>query len=210
MSALIDAIEAGGMSPVPGGGTLADYAAALDAATPPGNAPDYTVADYTGALQNLLPKGRAWPRDPDAVQTAVVGALATSFQRVNVGANELIADAFPASSEYLLAEWQQTLGLPAEGTSLAPTVVGQQAQVIAALSAVGGASVAYFIGVAATFGVAISITQYRPTYVNDYCNVPIRGIGWAFSWLVTGASGNVALQAVISRYAPAHTVVVFA
>lgn len=210
MSALIAAIEAGGMSPVPGGGTLADYAAALDAATPPGNAPAYSVADYTGALQKLLPTGRAWPRDPDAVQTAVVGALAHSFQRVSADANALIADAFPASSQYLLTEWQETLGLPIRGTVLAPTLVAQQAQVIAALSSAGGASVAYFIGLAAMFGVSISIAQYRPTYVTDDCTVPIRGIGWAYSWLVTGASGNAALQAVISRYAPAHTTVVFA
>lgn len=210
MSALIEAIEAGGMSPVPGGGSLADYAAALAAMTPPGNAPEYTVADYAGALRNLLPTGRAWPRDPDSTQTAVVEALAASFQRVSANANDLIEDAFPASSEYLLAEWQSTLGLPADGTALAPTLAGQQAQVIAALSSVGGASIAYFVGVAAAFGVSIGITQYRPAFTTDDCTVPIRGNAWAFSWLVTEASGNAALQAVISRFAPAHTHVVFA
>jgi uncharacterized protein YmfQ (DUF2313 family) len=173
-------------------------------------APAFSVADFTAAMQALMPRGRVWPRGPSATQTAVAQALAAIYQRSTARANELLVDAFPATAVELLPEWISALGVPGPYGTLAPTTAGQQAQVVAALTALGGQSKAYFIALAAAMGVAITITETRPWRVNDPVNQPCRGNAWGFFWHVSYVGGtNAALESLIKLYAPAHTVVAF-
>ena len=72
----------------------------------------YSVADYTSALQGLLPTGLVWPRKSDGVQSAVVRALAQSYQQSDDSAIELLEGAFPATATIMLTDWENTLGLP--------------------------------------------------------------------------------------------------
>lgn len=173
------------------------------------SAPAYSVADYTAALQALMPRGLAWPRDPDATQTQVLAALSAIYARTNARANALLVDAFPATSVELLGEWESALGVPGPLGTLDPTIPGQQAQVVAALVGLGGASVAYFIALCAGLGVTVTITQYTRYTVAKPCGTPIAGDNWAHTWLVTGAAGHAALEALVTQYSPAHTIVVF-
>jgi len=77
-------------------------------------AADLTSADYQAALQALLPHGRVWPREPDAVQSRVAAGLAQTAARLHARANYLLRDAFPVAPLELLPEWEATLGLPDE------------------------------------------------------------------------------------------------
>lgn len=173
-------------------------------------APAYSVADYTAAIQALLPRGRVWPRDPDATLTQVAAALAAIYQRSNARANYLLVDAFPATAVELLPEWESTLGVPGPYGVLAGTVAGQQTQVVAALKAVGSQSRAYFIGLIASFGRTATITDYTRYTVRRPVNAPIYGDNWAHSWLVTiTGSSYPQLEALVTLYAPAHTIVAF-
>jgi uncharacterized protein YmfQ (DUF2313 family) len=174
------------------------------------SAPAHTVADYTAAMQALMPRGLAWPRDPDATQTLVLAALAAVYQRTNARANQLLVDAFPATAVELLPEWLSALGVPVPGTTLAPTVPGQQAQVVSALTSVGGASIAYFVALCLGVGVHVTVTQYTNFTVRKPCNLPINGDNWSHTWLVTVTGApNPGLEALVTQYSPAHTVVVF-
>lgn len=174
-------------------------------------APLFAVNDYVSALQALMPRGLAWPRDASATQTALLAGLAPSFQRVNADANQLLVDAFPATVDDLIAEWNATLGLPGltgyTGTDL-PT---QQQQVVAALTDSGGQSAAYFIDLAARLDLPIAISGYRPYHVNEAVNLPMYGQPWAHAWLVTVLSADdcSALVQLFNLYKPAHTVVIF-
>lgn len=170
----------------------------------------YTADDYLRALQALLPRGHAWPRDPDATQTQVLRALAQVYGRSTVRALALLIDAFPATAVELLPEWLSALGVPVPGTVLDTTTAGRQAQVVAALTSVGGASAAYFIALCAGLGRTVTITQYTPFTVRKPCNLPAAGDNWAHTWLVTIPGIPLpALEALVTRYSPAHTVVVF-
>jgi uncharacterized protein YmfQ (DUF2313 family) len=173
-------------------------------------APAFSIADFTAAIQALMPRGRAWPRGPSATQTKVAQALAAIYQRGTARANYLLADAFPATAVELLPEWIAALGVPGPYGTLSGTTAGQQAQVVAAMTALGGQSKAYFIALAAAMGIAITITESRPWRVNDPINLPCRGDAWAFYWHITYAGGaNAALEALIKLRAPAHTIVAF-
>ncbi|MFZ8595599.1 putative phage tail protein, partial [Klebsiella quasipneumoniae subsp. similipneumoniae] len=72
----------------------------------------FSTDDYLKALQALIPSGRAWTRDKNAVQTAVLRALARSFQRSDNDAQSLLSGAFPKTATIMLTDWENTLGLP--------------------------------------------------------------------------------------------------
>lgn len=173
-------------------------------------APLYSTADYTAAVQALLPRGRVWPRDPDATMTRVARAIAAGFSRSNARANYLLQDAFPATAVELLPEWISALGVPGPFGTLAPTTEGQQAQVVAALSNVGGQSAEYFIQLLASYGRVATITNFTRYTVRKPVNAPIAGDAWAHSWLVDIAGAPDAnLEALVRLHAPAHTIVAF-
>ena len=174
-------------------------------------APLFTTADYVRAMQALLPRGPAWPRDVDATLTQVLAGLAGVYAYTNERANNLLVVAFPATVDDMLPEWNATLGLPGltgySGTDL-PT---QQAQVVAALTDSGGQSPAYFIELAAAFGLTITINGYRPYRVRDSVRTPITGPAWAHAWRVFGVyEGDYQPLVILFRlYKPAHTVLIF-
>ncbi|QAU25393.1 DUF2313 domain-containing protein [Dyella sp. M7H15-1] len=90
------------------------------------SAPTFSRADFQSALWALMPRGRAWNRDPGSVQDQVLAAFALSFERTATAALELIADAFPATAIDMIPEWQASLGLPDPCTGPAPTMVQQR------------------------------------------------------------------------------------
>lgn len=194
------------------------------------SAPNYTAADYLTALQALMPRGRLWPKDADAVQTQALSGLTPIYARNNARASNLLIDAFPASTEELLPEWELTLGLPDVCAGLAPTVQLRRAQVLARFAATGGQSVQYFIQMAANLGYAITITQFAPfRFGQSTFGTPMYGPDWAFAWQVNAPSfsinyfkfgtdtfgeplaywSNNVLQCELQKYAPAHTQIIF-
>lgn len=146
----------------------------------------YSEADYEAALQQLLPVGRAWPRDPDSVQLKVIAGLAPAYVRLDARAQALLVDAFPATTLELLPEWEASLGLPDPCEGPDQTVDQRRLQVVSRLINAGGQSVAYFLGVLARLGYAdASITQYQPFRADvDHADRPLYSSEWAFNWTI--------------------------
>ena len=175
------------------------------------SAPQFSVNDYVSAMQALYPRGLVWPRDPSATLTAALQGLAPVYYRTNASAVALLIVAFPATVDDLLPEWNETLGLPGifgyTGTDL-PT---QQAQVVSALTDSGGQSEAYFVALAASLGLTITINGFRATRVNDPVTWPLYGPAWASVWRVKATldADYSVLQAIFPKYAPAHTIILW-
>lgn len=191
-------------------------------------APNYTAADYLRALQNLLPRGRVWPRDPDATQTQTLAGFTPSCAQLNSRANNLLVDVFPGTTYELLPEWESTLGLPDPCAGIAPTIQLRRAQVVARLTATGGQSIPYFTAIAAVLGYEITITQFVPSRFGKRFGTLFGGTDWAFAWQVNAPTftitriqfggsfgtpfaewGNNVLQCELQAYAPAHTILNF-
>lgn len=194
------------------------------------SAPQYSAADFLQALQALMPRGRAWPRDSDAVQTQVLAGLTEVYERQTNRSNQLLVDAFPVSAYELLPEWEETLGLPDPCSGPAPTVAARRAQVVARLTAQGGQSVAYFIAFALALGYVITITEYSPARAGTLvAGAPLCGTDWAHAWKVTSPTftihhaqagsmaageplaywGDAVLTCEFSEIKPAHSVLFF-
>ncbi|TCK39639.1 uncharacterized protein YmfQ (DUF2313 family) [Paraburkholderia sp. BL8N3] len=193
-------------------------------------APVLTAANFLSAIQSLLPRGRVWPRDQDAVQTQALTGLAPTYERNTSRANYLLVDAFPATTYELLPEWEATLGLPDPCAGASPTVAARRAQVVARFANSGGQSAAYFMQFAVNLGYDVSIENFGPARASQArCGDPDYGEEWGFAWAVvlplntivyarasqttTGEPlaswGNDVLQCEFESIKPAHSVILF-
>ena len=189
------------------------------------SAPAYLVPDYVAAFQALMPRGRAWPRDPGTAQIAVLTGLAKSFETSNAAANALQIQAFPATAVAMLPEWESALGLPGIYGVAPSTTAGRQGAVVAALVDGGGQSKPYFIAFAATLGFTITITEFVAYNVSKPVNTPINSDQWAHTWQVNAAVayaqnytptvdivqatpnyGSPLLESVLAQFKPAQTI----
>ena len=118
---------------------------------------------YLSQLQALLPSGLAWPRRPGAILTKLLAAFADGFARVDARAWALLDESDPRTTFELLDGWERVCSLPdACSAGLATTLQERRANVVAKLTATGGASKAYFIALAESMGYTIEIDEFRP------------------------------------------------
>ncbi|UPG89260.1 DUF2313 domain-containing protein [Luteibacter aegosomaticola] len=192
--------------------------------------PVYSADDFTAALSGLLPRGRVWPRDPDAVVMKTVACLSPTYERSSLAATNLLVTAFPATATDLIPEWQETLGLPDPCAGTAPTIVQQRHQIVARLTDSGGQSAAYFIHLAAALGYQVTVTNDAPFRCGQSrAGHHVGSTEWFFVWaihapLVTtilflaGQStageplvtfGNAVLECELGERTPAHTILKF-
>jgi uncharacterized protein YmfQ (DUF2313 family) len=121
---------------------------------------------------------------------AALGALAPTYSRSAAAATQVLIDANPTTTQNLLAEWEESLGLPDHCTPLNPSLQQRQAAVRAKFGARGALNLSYFIGLAASLGYTITITEFRPFCAGRPCGTPDYGPAWAFAWQVNAPQVN--------------------
>lgn len=190
-----------------------------------------TSTDYLAQLQALLPPGPAWSKDADAPLTRLLTGLSQELARVDGRALQLVEEADPRTVAELFADWERVAGLP-DACAVAfggdQTVAQRRAALVGRLATLGGQSAAYYVGLAAALGYAITVTEFKLHTVQCTVNAPLYNGKWAFAWQVNaalntvrkfdtnslvneplGVWGNALLECVIKRLAPAHTIVLF-
>lgn len=193
-------------------------------------APNYQASDFLSALQSLMPRGLAWPKDAAAVMAKSMSGLAPTWARHTLQNNNLLIDAFPSTTFQLLPEWEATLGLPDPCAGESPTIQQRRAQVVARFTNGGGQSITYFVSFAASLGYEVTTQEFAPARAGQTrCGTPDYGLDWAFAWAIelplttvtyarSGLSvageplaswGNAVLQCEMARISPAHTVLLF-
>lgn len=193
--------------------------------------PLFSETDYLILLQNLLPEGPAFPRDPSSVQTALLSALAQAQSDNQAIEANLLIDAFPSTTVQLLPEWEESLGLPDPCLGDNPTLQQRQNSVVTRIIAAGGQSIPYLESVCASLGYpGITFTEFTPYTVGMPVGGPIYGTAWAYAlqinnyefpveYFLVGRDtageplatwGNSVLVCELRRVAPAHVVLIFA
>ncbi|SMF77486.1 Uncharacterized protein YmfQ in lambdoid prophage, DUF2313 family [Tistlia consotensis] len=120
-------------------------------------------AAYLAQLQALLPPGDAWPRDPEAVLTRLLGSgLAGELARIDQRAWDLVVEADPRVTYDLLTDWERVVGEPDSCAGPAEGLELRRRRVVARLTARGGQSRAFMTALAAGMGYEIEIFEYRP------------------------------------------------
>lgn len=190
-----------------------------------------TSDDYLEQLQELMPKGPAWPSGEPGWLKNQLRAWADEFARIDGRLVALLDEADPRFTSELLGDYERVSGLPdgcVVSAGVTQSTAERRASLVARLTTRGGQSRAYFIALAAAMGYTITITEFHAHSVDDDVDFPLYGIGWTYVWQVNAALNtvfeatvddtvddpiaswsNVALECVIRRYAPAHTLVLF-
>ncbi|MGX9966060.1 YmfQ family protein [Roseomonas sp. F4] len=188
-------------------------------------------ADFLAALQALLPRGLAWPREPDSVMTQALDGLASAFARLHARAGDLSeVETDPARTLELLTAWERAYGLPDVCVGEGQTIQERRAALLARIASSGGQSRAYFIAVAAALGFTITIQEFRPFRLGySAFGDPLLDLEAAFRWRVVAPevttiffrfgesafgepfqrASNAALECVLNRLKPAHTTLEF-
>ncbi|MFT8463125.1 putative phage tail protein [Acetobacter persici] len=171
--------------------------------------PDFSFADFGQALIRLLPTGPIWSRDPGGMPAMLSSIWGKTFARNSSRAANLLKDSFPATTEELLPEWQQTLNLPDPVAPSGQTLEQQQAQVVARLTGTGGCSVPYLEDYAKTLGYLVVVTPCSAFYFGMDFGSSFGGEGWNFDYTVTvddaAANDHSVLEYELRRLSQAGT-----
>lgn len=148
-----------------------------------------TAEDYLQQAQALLPQGRAWPRDADAVLTQVLSAISESLVRGHEEACSILnVESFPCYSLELLPDWERAFGLPDECVPLAAGISERQLLLCAKIADKGGQSRPYFQALAEALGYAVEIRERRPFVCSISACGETHELGTSdvrFYWVVT-------------------------
>lgn len=188
-----------------------------------------SVSKYVKQLQNLLPKGAAWNRDPDSTLTKLLTGIAQELFNCEVRVEDLLRESDPRTALEMLADWERVTGLPDPCTGPLDSLEARRGAVVARLGHQGGQSRAFFLSLAESLGYTVSITEYRPFVAGSPAGGVLSNGDWLHTWMVTapettvrkfkagaGAGerlatwGNDELECAIERAKPAHTNVIFA
>jgi uncharacterized protein YmfQ (DUF2313 family) len=191
-----------------------------------------TEAEVVDECMALLPGGWAWPRSAQSGVGQFMQALGSSLSAFEAAAESQVLEVDPRTAQQMLADYERVLGPDPCGRDLLALAPSDAARLAyQRWTAGGGQSIAFFVALAASLGVAITITetvlsqagafwcgattlasppeQYSwrvnlPTAVVDYF---VAGGSHAGECLGSFAPNLVAC--VIRLFAPAHTTVVF-
>lgn len=126
--------------------------------------PGNREAAYAAALPMMLPAGAAWCRSPGSVLGGLLGAIGAVLARVHTAAEGTLGQAIPERARAMLPELEASVGLPTPCLpELAPTLPARAQEAAMRWRAIGGASPAYFVGLARSAGFVTRITEYRPS-----------------------------------------------
>ena len=189
-----------------------------------------TAEQYRDQLRALLPSGPAW--DPELVPEVglILTGVSQEFARLEARAVALLNEMDPAGVNELVADWEKVMGLPDACLGLNPAFEDRRLAVRRRLVEVGGQHRGYFLDIAVSQGYPdASITEFRaPRMGRSRFGTSHFGTWQAqFMWVLNtggrqrlgrrfgvsfwgerfGANPGNALECLLRRPAPAHTVV---
>ncbi|WP_166359276.1 YmfQ family protein [Pseudomonas akapageensis] len=187
-----------------------------------------TAEEYKDQLRALLPQGPAW--DPEQVPEIdlVLTGVAQEFARIDTRAFDLLNEMAADGVNELVPDWEAVMNLPDPCLGASPAFEDRRLAVRRRLVAVGGQSISFFIELAVAQGYPqASVTEHRaPRFGRSRFGKAHFGTWSAqFMWTLNsgprrrlgrrfgasfwgerfGANPSGALECVIRRSAPAHT-----
>ncbi|WP_222833549.1 YmfQ family protein [Pseudomonas sp. SC3(2021)] len=189
-----------------------------------------TAAQYQAQLRALLPAGPAW--DPEQVPELeeVLQGVAVELARLDARAADLLNEMDPAGVSELVPDWERVMDLPDPCLGATPLFGDRRIAVRERLTAVGAQNATYFIEIARSQGYPNAfVTEFevprmgrsrfgrscfgswRSQYIWVLNTGGRQSLGRRFGASYWGERFGVnpgsALECLIHRNAPAHTLV---
>ncbi|NWB94633.1 DUF2313 domain-containing protein [Pseudomonas gingeri] len=189
-----------------------------------------TAEQYQEQLRSLMPAGPAWdPEQVPEIQQVLLG-IAQELARVDARAVDLINEVDPVTVSELVPDWERVMNLPDPCLGPTPLFDDRRVAVRRRLLAVGDQSIGYFIDIARSQGYPnATVTEFQAPRMGRARFGKARFGTWQaqFMWTLNtggrlllgrrfgasywgerfGANPGSALECLIHRNAPAHTLV---
>lgn len=177
-------------------------------------------------LKLLLPPESYDPAGP--VLNVELAAAGATLDEVQARVADSLREADPRSVSETLTDWERVYGLPDPCVPLGQTFAQRVSALVAKVLEIGGLTRDYYIAQAASLGYpGASIEEFGPMTCNDECDDAVYSEAWRFVWRLNvpqavtitnfdsnspcadplRAWGNAALECVMARIKPAHTLV---
>lgn len=189
-----------------------------------------TADEYLSQLKGLLPMGPAWDLERVPELAAVLMGISAEFARIDARDFALYTEMDPAKVSELVPDWEAVMGLPDECLGDSPSFGDRQLAVQHRLTAVGSQNPAYFVNIAKGQGYPnATVIQHRAPRFGPARFGKTHFGTWhvQFMWTLNtggrqrvgrrfgvsywgerfGVNPGSALECLVNRYAPAHTVV---
>lgn len=187
-----------------------------------------TAADYHDQLRALLPPGPAWDAELVPEIDAYLRGVAPELERIGDRAYALLSEADPATLHELVPDFERVMQLPDPCLGLSPTFEDRKIAVRQRLVSLGGQTPAFYVQIATSQGYpGATVVEHRaPRFGRSRFGAAYFGT-WAaqFMWTLYtgprlsvgrrfgvsywgerfGLSPAAALECLIRRAAPAHT-----
>lgn len=190
-----------------------------------------SAGEVLGELLAISPPGEALPQDGDSLWAVWLGPLADAIAALELRQDSLLTQAVPAQATDLLADFERVLGPDPLGRDQGGIDIGQR-QALAAQrwGFTGGCSPGFYIGLAASLGITIAITEFTSSQCGaTVCGDVLAPAADELTWRITmpaslvneaicgvsecgdrlGSFASDPLPAMIARYAQPHTLPVF-
>lgn len=116
---------------------------------------DLDSDDYRGTAMALLPRGIAWPRNPESVMFAFwsgVGDFLWALHVLIVQIFEIELD--PSQTQILLPDWENAYGIVPRGSK-----DDRRARLVSVITDPGGFTGAHYVALAATIGITVTVEK---------------------------------------------------
>ncbi|HGE8484770.1 TPA: YmfQ family protein [Serratia marcescens] len=144
----------------------------------------HSVTEWQDAIQQNMPRGRAWPRDETADLTALIRGVSHRLNRLEINADLLLAEMRPETTVQLLPEWENYLGLP-ECNIPNNDFLSRRAAVVEKYHRKGGLAPWQIENVAKALGYSVEVKQILPHHCLRNCMHPIYPKRYRFLLVVT-------------------------
>ncbi len=145
------------------------------------------AAEFRDMMLAMLPRGAAWPREPESSWGRLLHACADEFARIDARNEQLLAEMDTRTVSELLPEWEIDYALPGPCITEPQSFTQRRAALISKFRHVGRQDREFFIEVAAALGYTITITEYNeanPGPHTDYAGLPLTGDAWNYVWQI--------------------------
>ncbi len=153
-----------------------------------------SVAEFTAMMLAMLPRGAAWPRDPNSATGRRFSAMAHEFALIDLRADQLINEMLPSRTAELMPDWEEQYNLPGDCITEVQTTTQRRNALVSRYKFKGHQKRQMFIDAAAALGYTITITEYSATNPGpqaDYNGTPLVGDDWNFVWQINAANTTV-------------------
>jgi uncharacterized protein YmfQ (DUF2313 family) len=132
----------------------------------------HSVDQWGDALLQQMPRGKAWPRDPDAYLPKYVRGFAKRLADLELSADGLLLEMRPETTVQLLPEWETYLGLP-ECEVTEQSFERRRAAVVEKYHRKGGLQTWQIEQIAAALGFTVKVYEQWPHNVLRDINYPL-------------------------------------